>query len=296
MAFTLLETARPTGAAVTHRPAALPRRIAERSVRQGPAHVIMLALAALAVVPLVWLVITAFASPDSIAAGRPFDGLFSLRNIDTVLTAIPLLEMFANTVVMALAITLSQLLVALLAAYGFATFQFRGRKLLYLLFVGSWLVPFQVTMIPNYVLISQLGLLNTVAGIIVPNLCSAFAVLMLRQHVRSIPRDLLDAASIDGRGGWATLWLVIVPNLRPALASLAVILFISAWNEYLWPLLVMQSDDGVLQVGIRSFLSAEGNDWGAIMAASGIACLPVFALYLFLQRQIVEGFVRSGIK
>nr|WP_231383899.1 carbohydrate ABC transporter permease [Rhodococcus sp. 114MFTsu3.1] len=253
-------------------------------------------LAALAVVPLIWLVVTAFAAPGTMVGGRLNTWSFSLDNFDYVFEAIPMLTMLGNTAAMALSIAFAQLLVAILASYGFAVFEFRGRKVLYLLFVASWLVPFQVTMIPNYVTISQLGLLNTVAGIVVPNLCSAFAVLMLRQHMRAIPRELIDASTMDGRGSWATLWLVIVPNLIPALASLAVILVISAWNEYTWPLLIMQQEATVVQVGIRAFMGAEGNNWGAVMAASGLACLPVFLLYIFLQRQIVAGFVRSGLK
>lgn len=291
MTFTL--TAPPVATApAAQAPRIAPiRRAADWLLQRGAAHLTMVALAALAVVPLTSLAVTAFtANPGSGETG------FTLANFAYVFDTIPMAEMLVNTTVMAVAMTLAQLAIALFAAYAFALFDFRGKKALYLLFVSSWLVPFQVTMIPNYVLVSQLGLLNTIAGVIVPNLCSAFAVIMLRQHVRAIPRELIDAAAIDGRGSWATLWLVVVPNLRPALASLAVVLFISAWNDYTWPLIVMQQSTGVVQVGIRSFLGAEGNNWGAIMAASGLACLPVFVLYLLLQRRIVDGFVRSGLK
>lgn len=296
MAFTTVQHATPTAPAAIAAVQPLPHRAALWVVKQGPAHLIMIVLAAFAVLPLLWLVVTAFADPGAIAGGQLLQFSFSLANFEYVFATIPMLQMLGNTTIMALCIAVAQLLIAILAAYGFAAFEFRGRKLLYLLFVASWLVPFQVTMIPNYVLVSQLGLLNSIAGIVVPNLCSAFAVLMLRQHVRAIPRELIDAAAMDGRDSWATLWLVVVPNLVPALASLGVILVISAWNEYTWPLLVMQRDTSVVQVGIRAFLGAEGSNWGAVMAASGLACLPVFLLYLFLQRHIVAGFVRSGLK
>ncbi|MDR6417486.1 carbohydrate ABC transporter permease [Pseudarthrobacter sulfonivorans] len=296
MAFSIVQPIQPSAPIVLAPVAPLTRRTVTWLLRQGPAHLIMLVLALLAVVPLLWLVITAFAAPGAMVGGQLIAPSFSFENFAYVFEAIPMLQMLGNTVVMALTMSLAQLLVAILASYGFAIFDFPGRKVIYLLFVASWLVPFQVTMIPNYVLVSQLGLLNTVAGIVVPNLCSAFAVLMLRQHMRAIPRELIDASSMDGRSTWATLWLVIVPNLVPALASLAVILMISAWNEYTWPLLIMQQETSVMQVGIRSFMGAEGSNWGAIMAASGLACLPVFLLYIFLQRQIVAGFVRSGLK
>jgi multiple sugar transport system permease protein len=164
------------------------------------------------------------------------------------------------------------------------------------MFVGVWLVPFQVTMLPNYLLLSQLGLLNTLAGVIVPNLCSALAVLLLRQHMAGFPKELLDAARLDGRSSWGTLWTVVVPNLRPALASLAILLFISAWNDYFWPALVLPRAGSVIQLGIRGFLTEEGQNWGAVMAAAGLACLPIFALYLALQRHVVSAFVRSGLR
>jgi ABC-type glycerol-3-phosphate transport system permease component len=167
---------------------------------------------------------------------------------------------------------------------------------LFLAFVGTWLVPFQVTMLPNYVLLFQLGLLNTLAGVVIPNLCSALGVLMLRQHLDGFPKELLEASKMDGRSSWTTLWTVVVPNLRPALAALAILLFVNAWNEYFWPAMVLQRSNAVVQLGLRSFMGTEGNDWGPLMAVAGLACLPVFALYLVLQRHIVNAFVRSGLK
>src|SRR5690606_22654361 len=158
--------------------------------------------------------------------------------------------MLGNTFGMALGLAVGQLAIATLASYGFARWSFRGQKILFLLFVGSWLVPFQVTMIPNYVLISKMGLLNTVLGVMVPQLAAAFAVMMLKQHLDSFPRELLDAADMDGRGSWRTLWEVVVPNLRPALAALGIMLFISAWNEYLWPALILRQSDALVQIGI----------------------------------------------
>jgi ABC-type glycerol-3-phosphate transport system permease component len=151
-------------------------------------------------------------------------------------------------------------------------------------------------MLPNYVLLNQLGVLNTLAGVVLPNLCSALGVILLRQHLLGFPRELLDAARMDGRGSWRILWTVVVPNLGPALASLAVLLFVNAWNEYFWPALVLQRANSVLQLGLRSFMGTEGNDWGPMMATAGLACLPVLMLYLLLQRRIVDGFVRSGLK
>nr|MDT0667312.1 carbohydrate ABC transporter permease [Micromonospora sp. DSM 115978] len=135
-------------------------------------------------------------------------------------------------------------------------------------------------MLPNYVLLNQLGLLNTLTGVVVPNVVSALGVLLLRQHLDSFPKDLIEAAKMDGRSSWATLWTVVVPNLRPALAALGILLLVNAWNEYFWPAMVLQRENSVVQLGIRSFMSSsEGDDWGPLMAMAGMTCLPIFALY-----------------
>ncbi|GAB3561334.1 carbohydrate ABC transporter permease [Arthrobacter alkaliphilus] len=280
----------------TTAPAAGRRHLRFAALRLAPSHALLIALALVSIFPIYWMFVTAFRPSSDALSTNPFPGPLSLENFQYVLKTIPIAGMLANTFGMALTLALSQLLVAILASYGFARWDFLGKKALYLLFVGSWLVPFQVTMIPNYLLVSQLGLLNTVTGVVLPQLCSAFAVMMLRQHLEAFPKDLLDASQMDGRSSWRTLWEVVVPNLRPALAALGIMLFISAWNEYLWPSLIMQKSDALIQVGIRGFLGAEGNNWGAIMAASSLACLPIFLIYIFLQRYVVDAFVRSGLK
>jgi len=267
------------------------------TARLVTAHVVLAVIAVASIFPVYWMFATAFRRPEDALSQSPFPWPLSIENFTNVWNAIPMGAMLWNTFLMSSVMAVAQLLVAILAAYGFAVWEFPGKKVLFMLFIGSWLVPFQVTMIPNYVLISQLGLLNTVAGVVVPNLCSAFAVLLMRQHLQSFPRDLIDASHMDGRTSWGTLWRVVLPNLRPALAALGIMLFISAWNEYLWPTLVMQQNqDGLVQVGIRSFLGETGNDWGSVMAASGLACVPIFVIYIFLQRYVVDAFIRSGLK
>ncbi|MGK0722934.1 carbohydrate ABC transporter permease [Leucobacter sp. W1478] len=275
---------------------ALSRARTRRRIGNVPAFVLLTVLAIISVFPIYWMFVTAFRPADQMLSSNPLPGPFSLENFEYVWSTIPIIGMLANTFGMALGLAVGQLFIALLASYGFARWSFRGQKILFLLFVGSWLVPFQVTMIPNYVLISQMGLLNTVIGVMIPQLAAAFAVMLLRQHLESFPRELLEASDMDGRGPWRTLWEVVVPNLRPALAALGIMLFISAWNEYLWPALIMQQGDALIQVGIRGFLGAEGNNWGAVMAASAMACLPILLIYIFLQRYVVDAFVRSGLK
>lgn len=270
---------------------------ARRRLATTIGHVVLIVVAVASIFPIYWMFVTAFRQPADALSQTPFPWPISLDSFVTVWQQIPILGMIGNTFVMAFAVAACQLVIAILAAYGFAMWQFPGKSILFLFFIGSWLVPFQVTMIPNYVLISQLGLLGTIAGVIVPNLCSAFAVMLMRQHMQSFPRELIDAAHMDGRNNFGILVRVVLPNMKPALAALGIMLFIEAWNNYLWPSLIFQhQSDALIQVGIRSFLGAEGDNWGAIMAASGLACLPIFLIYLFLQRYIVDAFVRSGLR
>jgi len=260
-------------------------------------HLVLAVVAIASIFPVYWMFATALRRPQDALGQGLFPWPISFENFGYVWQTIPIGRMLASTFGMATILTVAQLLVAILASYAFSRWSFVGKKVLSMLFIGSWLVPFQVTMIPNYLLVAQLGLLGTVGGVVVPNLCSAFAVLLLRQHMQAFPRELLDASEMDGRNSWSALWTVVVPNLRPALAALGIMLFISAWNEYLWPSLVLQgSPDALVQMGIRSFLGSEGNDWGAVMAASTMACIPIFVIYIFLQRYVVDAFVRSGLK
>ncbi len=259
-------------------------------------HLTLAAIAFTCGFPIYWMVATSLRHPDDQYSLAPLPWPLSIQNYADAAAQTDVIRLLFNTFAVATGSTVAQLLIALLAAYAFAMFDFPFKRVLYLGFVGTWLVPFQVTMLPNYVLLQQLGLLNTLAGVVMPTLCSALAVLMLRQHMDSFPKELVAAAEMDGRSSWSILWRVVVPNLRPALAALGLLLFINAWNEYFWPAVVLQRTSSVVQLGLRSFMTAEGTNWGAMMALAGMTCLPVFVLYLALQRHIVNAFVRSGLK
>jgi ABC-type glycerol-3-phosphate transport system permease component len=153
-------------------------------------------------------------------------------------------------------------------------------------------------MIPNYVRLAELGWLNSVWAVVVPQFVAAFAVILLRQHLKAFPTELIDAARMDGASSWTVLWRVVVPNLRAPLAALAILQFISAWNEYFWPLLVIDDiDHSVVQIGLQMYLSSEqGDQWGPLMAAASVASLPILLLYVLLQRHVIEAFVKSGLK
>lgn len=260
-------------------------------------HALLVALSLLAVLPLYWMVVTALRAPNEIFDTTPWPVRPTLDNIVEVLTRVPILPMIANTVVVAALTTMLQLATAVLSAYAFMRWRNRASQALFALLTVTWLIPAQVVMVPGYLLVTQFGILDTLAALILPHAASAFAIVILYQTLRAFPQALVEAAVIDGAGHLRILWMVIIPNIRPALASLAILLFISAWNEYFWPLLVTRSEQSaVIQIGLQMFLTQEGNQWGPLMAASTIATLPILALYVVLQKQIVESFIASGVK
>lgn len=260
-------------------------------------HALMIGLCAAVIFPLYWMVVTSLRPVEFLYSTSLLPGAVSLEHYAYVLEELPVWRLFTNTLSMATARTVLQLVTALLAAYAFARWRFPGDKFLFALFTFTWLVPQQVTMLPNYVLVSRLGWLNELAGLVVPTLVSTFAIILLFQQIKGFPRDLIDAARVDGGSSWMILWRVIVPNVRAALAALGILLFISAWNDYFWPLLVTNRlEYAVVQVALQRFFTQEGDLWGPLMAASTLAALPIFAVYLLLQRQVIDSFVKSGLR
>lgn len=260
-------------------------------------HVVLAGLSLVSLFPVYWMFVTSLRPANSIYDRSLIPRSMSLDNYRYVWQTIPIGRMLMNTFTMAAMQTGAQMMTALLAAYAFARWSFRGERILFLAFVGTWLIPFQVTMIPNYVMLARLGWLNTVWAIVIPQFTAAFAIILLRQHLKAFPTELIDAARMDGSSSWGILWRVVVPNLRAPLAALGILLFISAWNEYFWPLIVMNDiNRSVIQVGLQMFLSQEGDQWGPLMAAAGIASLPILVIYVVLQRHVIDAFVKSGLK
>lgn len=274
------------------------RRISSQSgLNTAAGHLVMVLLSIACLFPVYWMLVSSLRPTNMLFETSFWPTQPTLENYAYALDAIPIVRMLANTLVFAAVSTVLQLLTGILAAYGFARWQFRGDKLVYTAVALTWLVPFQVVMIPNYLLVAQMGLLDNVLALILPNLASALAILLLAQAMRGFPREVVEAARMDGAGHWRILWEVLVPNLRGTVASLAILIFISTWNEYFWPLLLSRTaENSVVQIGIQMFMTAEGNQWGPLMAASTLASLPVLGIYVILQRQVVQSFMKSGIR
>jgi sn-glycerol 3-phosphate transport system permease protein len=264
------------------------------------AHLLLIGACLAVVAPMVWMLVTAWKTPAEIYASgfRPWPADPTLENFVRVLRDVPMGRFFLNSLVVAAGITLARLLTSILAAYAFARFAFWGREILFYLFVATMLVPFQVIMIPIYLTVTALDWLNTYQGLIVPHVASGFGVFLLRQHFKAFPVDFTDAARIDGASQWQTLWKVVVPSNATAIWSLAVLFFIDAWNQYLWPLLIAtEKPMQTLPVGIQLFINPEGGtQWGPLMASATLAIVPSILLYVFAQRHILESAVSSGIR
>lgn len=202
-----------------------------------------------------------------------------------------------NSALMTLGRTLGQLVTCSLAAYGFARFQFPGRNVIFALSLGLLMVPFQAIVIPEFLLIRQLGWVNTFAALIVPGTFSAFAMFLLRQAFMQIPTELEDAAMIDGANPLQILWKIILPLSTPALAAFAVITMQAAWNDFFWPLVVSSSPDTrVATIGISLLQGERRTPWNLLMMGSLLTTIPMVILFLFSQRYFIEGISMSGLK
>lgn len=204
-----------------------------------------------------------------------------------------------NSVIQSGIIMAAQVIFSVLAAYAFSILNFPGRNILFYIVLGSLMVPFELVFIPNFQLVSAWGWANTYMGLTAPFMVSAFGVFLLRQFFVTVPTEYHDSAQIDGASNWRFLWQILVPLSKGSIGAFAIFAFLSAWNQYLWPLIIT-SDQMMytLQIGIRFFMTTlyRGSDWGAVMAGAMIAIGPALIVFLVAQKQLVKGVAMSGLK
>jgi sn-glycerol 3-phosphate transport system permease protein len=264
-------------------------------------QVFLLAVGLMVALPIVVAFFTSFKIPQEVITYPPrfLPDTWSSQNYVTAWTSTPFGRYLINSVVQSGLITIGQVLFSVLAAYAFAVLRFPGRNVLFFVILGSLMIPFELIFIPNFQLVSSLGWANTYAGLAVPFLGSAFGVFMLRQFFLTVPQDFHDAARIDGASNWRYLWQVLVPLSRGSIGAFAIFAFLSAWNQYLWPLVITDEIDmRTIQIGIRFFMEnvERQTDWGAVMAGTIIAMAPTLAAFLIAQKQLVKGIAMSGLK
>jgi len=202
-----------------------------------------------------------------------------------------------NSAIVTVIITLGQVLTAILAGYAFAFLEFPFKRTLFVVFLATLMVPFEVTIVTNVATISNLGLYNSYAGLAVPFLATGFGAFLMRQTFMTLPHDLRDAAALDGYGHWRFLWRVAVPLARPAVAALSVFAFLAAWNQYLWPLLITKDDQyRTVQIGLKQLQQTSIDQVNITFAGAIIAVIPLVILLLFFQRHLVRGLTAGAVK
>jgi multiple sugar transport system permease protein len=259
-------------------------------------------LAAVWLLPLVWIGVTAFkAAPEIIRLPiRWLPAHPTLHNFGVALTTnrtAPIGRAFLNSTIVAFSETVLTLAVDATAGYALARLQFPGRRFVFAVVVASIMVPFQVTLVPLYLMFEQVGWLNTYQALVLPGLSRAFGVFLMRQFFLALPRDLSDAARIDGAGPFMIFARVALPLVRPALAALGIFTFLRSWNEFTWPLIVISRNDMMtLPVALSRLLGSFFVEYGIVMAGAMLAALPLIAVFFVAQRQIIEGVALTGLK
>lgn len=260
-------------------------------------HVLLLLLSVIAVFPIYWMIISSMKGEAEIFNYALLPEQFQLKNYIYAFQEIPIVKMLANSIINSSVQMILQLITAVLAAYALMRWNFKGKTIIIGVLTLTWLIPFQAIMIPNYVQINTWKLNGTLAAVILPNVASAFACITMYQSFQSFPRELVEAALIDGCSELRLLGSVVIPTMKAGISSLGIMLFINSWNDYMWPMLVAKKlENAPIQIGLKSFVSSDVNMWGSLMAATTVACIPIFVLYLFLQRNIMDPFIKGGIK
>lgn len=263
-------------------------------------HLTLGLFALVTVTPYLWLLSTSLKLRTEVFTPTPkwIPWPVNFGNYSEVFDRAPFGIFLANTVMVVTGILAVQLLTITLAAYVFARRKFRGADILFLLFLVQMMIPIHATFLPNFLTLKSLDLLNTRVAMMLPFLASGYGTFLLRQAFKQIPRDLEDAAVIDGCGGLRFLWHVLIPLAKPTLVAFALISLVSHWNDYLWPLIVTDTPDvRTLTIGLGMFVQQEsGADWTLLMAATAFVTAPLMGIFLVFQRKFIESFMFSGLK
>jgi multiple sugar transport system permease protein len=258
---------------------------------------VSLVLALMTVFPLVWMLVVSFKPPAEVFLPDLVPQRPTIGNYLYVLTEIPFLRYLLNSFLVSAVVTLVALFFHSMAGYALARLTFPGRDAIFLAMFSTFLVSLPVIIVPLFILVRAMGMLNSYAGLIVPSIFNAFGIFLLRQYYLSLPRELEEAALIDGAGRWRIYWSIVLPLSRPILAALAILFFLANWNAFLWPLTVASDSSlWVVQVAIANFRSQYAGAWNYVMAASTIVALPMLILFAVFQRQITESIKTSGLK
>jgi multiple sugar transport system permease protein len=288
--------------AVSSRPVADEKKDGSAKKRRlpfSPWHIAILPIALFFSAPLLWLTVSSFMTNAQINKFPPtiIPDSLHLDGYRYVINNALFPRWFINSTIVSVVVVVGNLVFGSLAGYAFARMRFRGSRALLGLMLATLVIPFQITMIPSFLLMKYLGLIDTLGALIVPSLVTPFAVFLLRQFFLSLPREIEEAAWIDGCSRLRTLWTIVMPLARPALGTVAVLTFLTTWNDLAWPLIAINNDHNyTLQLGLTTFQGQHRTQWSAVMAGNMITVVPVLLAFLVVQRTFIQSLTSSAVK
>ncbi len=263
-------------------------------------NLFLVLMVAVSLYPILWMISSSFKAPEDVFT--PTASLIPetvvLTNFRDAWNKAPFGIFLKNSIQISLITVGMQLLTTSMAAYGFAKVKFWGHKALFTLVLVGMMIPTEAAIIPNYIFVNDLNLRNTPLGIAVVSLTSIFSIFLLRQHMRGIPNALLESVEIDGGGEFHKFFFIVLPNVKSSLATVAILSFMSSWNDYMWPYLMSDIESArTVQIGLKYLIDPDlGPEWPMLMAAATMVTLPILVLYVSMQRYFIEGMTSSGIK
>ena len=263
-------------------------------------YAILIIMAAVMIVPFLWMLSASIKSDREVFKMNPFVFIPAnpkWSNYHDIWTKIPMSTFVQNTVVLTLVVTFLQLLTSSFAAYSFAKLEFKHRKTLFLAYIATIAMPWQVYMVPQFIMFRKMGLNDKLLAMVCLQAFSAFGVFMIKQFYEDIPNELCEAARIDGMTEYGIYLRIMLPLSKPALSTLVIFTFVNTWNDYLGPLIYLRSESKkTIQLGLKMFISQYSSDYGLIMAGSVLSLIPLIVMFLFFQKYFVEGVAATGIK
>ncbi|MBN1794197.1 MAG: carbohydrate ABC transporter permease [Candidatus Omnitrophica bacterium] len=272
-------------------------------IQRAIIYTVLIIGSAAMVLPYLWMIISSFKPIEEIQTYPPsfFIHHPTVKAYADLFRLIPMGRYLGNSILVATLVTVSNVFFCSLAGYAFAKHRFWGRDKLFLLILGSMMIPWQINIIPGFVIVKKLGWLNSFYALIIPNMVGAFGVFLTRQHISTIPNDLIDAAKIDGCGEFRIYRLVIFPLIKPVLVALGIFMFLAQWNNFVWPLVIIHSGDmRTVPLALAVLNGQFGTDFGTnfpmVMAGAVLVTIPVLAVFLLFQKYFIRGITLTGLK
>jgi multiple sugar transport system permease protein len=264
-------------------------------------YLFLLIIAMIMIYPFIWALTASFKMNVQIFNGNPFDLIpkpFTFDNYVRAWTVLPFYRFILNSLMLSLIVPTCIIILSSLSAYSFARLNFKGRDIVFLMLLGVMMMPGHITLIPNYSLMRTLGWINDYKALIIPMIFQGslvFNIFFMRQYFLAIPKELDEAAIIDGCSRFGVWWRIMIPNARPALATIAILSFVSEWNTFLWPVIVINDYLKMpIQVGV-SYFKSNVNDWGVLMAATSMSIVPLIIVFLAFQKHFIKSMLTSGL-